>query len=290
VLNVRRLRWRDRAAALDYLGRDAAANLMLLDAAASLGLPGGGSGALAGRISGRWPASTLAAAFEGERIRGVLAVRPSVLLDAAASAEAVEALAPQLDPVGAGLIRSPAAGVERLWAHLARAGRRAAVDRREIAHRLDLDAAAVAALPGSPALRSAREPDLEDLVIAARASLREEGRPDPFHGDPQGFRAWVHGRMARARVLEDAEGRVVFVAYADVQRPEGWLLQGVYTWPDRRRRGFARGGVAALCREAATAGAGHVQLAVVSGNAPAERLYAGLGFQPFLELRTILFQ
>ena len=290
MLNVRRLRWRDRAAALDYLSRDAAANLMLLDAAARLAAPLGSGGGLAGRIPGRSSGSTLAAAFADGRIHGVLSLRPSVLLDAAASPEAVEALAPQLEPVGAGLIRSPAATVDRLWAFLARGGRRAVVDRREIAHRLDLDAAAVAALPGAPTLRSAAGADLEDLVVAARASLREEGRPDPFHGDPEGFRAWVHGRMERARLLEDEDGRVVFVAYADVQRPEGWLLQGVYTWPDRRRRGFARGGVAALCREADRAGAGHVQLAVVQGNEPAERLYRGLGFRPFLELRTILFQ
>ena len=129
---------------------------------------------------------------------------------------------------------------------------------------------------------------LEDLVVAARASLREEGRPDPFGGDPEGFRAWVTGRIERAHVLED-EGRVVFVAYADVQRAEGWLLQGVYTWPDRRRRGFARAAVAALGHRAAAAGAAHLQLAVVEDNLPALGLYAGLGFHAFLDLRTILF-
>jgi hypothetical protein len=32
-----------------------------------------------------------------------------------------------------------------------------------------------------------------------------------------------------------------------------------------------------------------VQLAVVEGNAPAERLYETLGFQPFARLRTVLF-
>ena len=82
---------------------------------------------------------------------------------------------------------------------------------------------------------------------------------------------------------------MAFVAYADVQRPEGWLIQGVYTWPAYRRRGFAAAGVADLCREAFDAGASHVQLAVVEGNLAARRLYAGLGFEPFDELRTILF-
>ena len=87
----------------------------------------------------------------------------------------------------------------------------------------------------------------------------------------------------------ECDGRVVFVAYADVQRPEGWLIQGVYTWPEFRRRGFAAIGVSDLCREAMAAGASHVQLAVVEGNAAGQGLYAGLGFEPFGELRTILF-
>jgi RimJ/RimL family protein N-acetyltransferase len=279
VLSVRRLRRRDRAAALAYLSREPAANLMLLDAASRLG----------NLRPGKPSAGTLAAAFEGEALRGVLAVRPSVLLDAHATPSAIEALAPSLSGVGAGLIRSPAACVDPLWVQLEKAGRSSLVDRREVAHRLDLEPAAVATLPDGARARAACDADLEDLVVAARASLREEGRPDPFHGDPEGFRAWVHGRMERAHVL-DEDGRIVFVAYADVQRSEGWLLQGVYTWPDRRRRGYARAGVAALCRRAAEAGAAHVQLAVVADNAPARALYTGLGFRPFLDLRTILFR
>jgi predicted GNAT family acetyltransferase len=79
------------------------------------------------------------------------------------------------------------------------------------------------------------------------------------------------------------------VAYADVRRPEGWLIQGVYTWPEVRRRGFARRGMDSVIREAFASGATHVQLAVVQGNDRASRLYEKLGFQAFSELRTILF-
>ena len=137
-------------------------------------------------------------------------------------------------------------------------------------------------------MRRARDADLDDLVVAARESLREEDRPDPFVGDAEGFRNWVRGRVARARVVE-LDDRVVMVGYADVQRPEGWLLQGIYTWPDFRQRGLASFGVSELCREAFRAGADHVQLAVVEGNAAAQRLYESLGFKPFAKLRTILF-
>jgi len=82
---------------------------------------------------------------------------------------------------------------------------------------------------------------------------------------------------------------MVFVGYADVRRPEGWLIQGVYTWPEARRRGFARRGMDSIVREAFASGAAHVQLAVVEGNEPALALYRELGFERFAELRTILF-
>jgi predicted GNAT family acetyltransferase len=136
--------------------------------------------------------------------------------------------------------------------------------------------------------RPAAGDDLDWLVEAARESLREESRPDPFAGDERGFRRWVRGRVPRARVVEEG-GRVVFVGYADVQRPDGWLLQGVYTRPAARRRGHASVGVSDLCREAFARGADHVQLAVVDGNEPGRSLYESLGFKPFAKLRTILF-
>ena len=121
----------------------------------------------------------------------------------------------------------------------------------------------------------------------ARASLREEGRPDPGEVDVA-FRRWVRSRLPRARVLE-VEGEVAFVGYADVARAEGWLIQGVYTMPHRRGQGLATAGMSALVDEAAAAGADHVQLTVIDGNEPALRLYAGLGFRLYGRVRTILF-
>ena len=44
-----------------------------------------------------------------------------------------------------------------------------------------------------------------------------------------------------------------------------------------------------VVREAFASGASHVQLAVVEGNDRAARLYEQLGFEPFAELRTVLF-
>jgi len=137
-------------------------------------------------------------------------------------------------------------------------------------------------------LRCAVETDLAELVYAARASLREERRPDPGDRDPVGFERWVRGRLARARVAE-YEGRLVFVGYADVRRVEGWLVQGVFTWPHMRRRGIAAAAMGGLVEEAFAAGTDHVQLAVIEGNEAGVALYRGLGFRSFARLRTVLF-
>src|SRR5262249_14524986 len=153
--------------------------------------------------------------------------------------------------------------VEQLWSHLSRRRRhRVWVDRFETCYSLERSDARLAACDAGRIARGATDGDLEPLVYAARESLRAEDRPDPFAGDARGVRRWVRGRIPRARVVESG-GEISFVGYADVQRGEGWLLQGIYTWPSARRQGFAAAGTSALCDEAFAAGADHVQLAVV---------------------------
>lgn len=269
----------ERAEALAFLGRDSLANLYLLDLTHRVG--GFGSpGEARPEVVGVW---------QRKEMVGVAAVRPSVVFDAGAGPEIVEALLPALESVGAGLVKSSAAAVERLWTHLSgRPTRRALLDRVETGYVVRPDRLASLDAGARHRCRVASKRDLEELVIAARESLRDEQRPDPFEGDIKAFRRWVRGRVSRARVVE-VDGRVVFAGYADVQRPEGWLIQGVYTWPEMRRRGVAAAGMIELCREAFAAGADHVQLTVVEGNVPALRLYESLGFEPFAELRTILF-
>jgi len=276
---ARRLGPRDRAAAWARLARRRRDNLLLLDLVAQLGLAPG-PGEMRAELAGVWEESELV---------GVAALRPSIVLDAGLEPAALDALLPRMDRVGAGLIKSASSLVEPCWAHLAARGRRALVDRTETACALAPNAGVLVDPRPGLAIRPAREEDLPALVEAARASLREEGRPDPFDGDPAGFRRWVRGRLPRALLVEETGGGIGFVGYADVQRPEGWLLQGVYTWPDRRRRGLGAVGVSALCRIAFHAGADHVQLSMVDGNRAAERLYEHLGFAPFARLRTILF-
>lgn len=277
-LRARRLGTDDRSAVLEYLGRASEENLFLIDVAARLG---------EGLVPGEIPPQ-LFGVFEGEDLEAVCALRPSIALSAGMSAAAARALMPYVLRVPSGLVKADRHLVAPIWEALEGAGRIAVINRVEIAYRLrpEVMVAASADLPGIA--RPARPEDLEELVYAARASLREEDRPDPAEGDPLGFERWVRGRLPRARIVSEA-GRTVFVGYADVRRSEGWLVQGVYTWPEARRRGFARRGMDSIVREAFASGAGHVQLAVVEGNERASKLYEALGFEAFGELRTVLF-
>jgi RimJ/RimL family protein N-acetyltransferase len=277
-LTVRRIRPREREAALVRLAPAPRDNLLLIDAVHALG-----SAAVPGESR-----SDVIVALDGRAVVGVASLQPSLAVEAGADPDVLTAFLPHLASIGAGLLKVSAATAEPIWRALRRAGRRAVLDRYETAYSIAPDGAGKVEPPAGARVRPAIAADLEPLVHAARASLREESRPDPFEGDPDGFRRWVAGRIARASVVE-WEGALGFVGYADVQRGEGWLLQGVYTWPEARRRGLGAAGVSALCRRAADAGASHVQLAVVEGNAPAERLYERLGFTPFGRLRTILF-
>jgi RimJ/RimL family protein N-acetyltransferase len=269
----------EREVALAYLKREARANLFLLDLTERLGLP-----PPPGEMR-----TEIVAAWRHGKIVGVAGLRPSVVLDARVPPEAVEVFLPHLEAIGVGLVKSAVVSVDLLWSRLGRDRRRhVLVDRIETAYAVRADQVRLRTPGPGEKVRPATEADLDPLVVAARESLREERRPDPFAGDPKGFRRWVRGRIERARVVE-TEGRIGFAAYADVRRPDGWLLQGVYTWPELRRRGLASCGVSALCREAFAAGAEHVQLAVVDDNRAGRRLYECLGFEPFAKFRTILF-
>jgi ribosomal protein S18 acetylase RimI-like enzyme len=274
---VRALRPRERERALSRLRSQARDDLFLMDLVRQLGAPARGE--IESEVLGAW---------RGEALVGLASTRPTVVLESGLDGDALRALLGPLATLTAGLVRAPAPLVAPLWAELARRGRRALVDRLETSLVLEPGAAHLPAPPPGAWVRPAAAADLDPLVEAARASLREESRPDPFLGDPRGFRRWVASRLGRALVAEHA-GRVVWTGYADVRLPEGWLLQGVYTWPDARRRGLAAAGVGALCGAAFAAGATHVQLSVVEGNRPALALYEGLGFRPHAVLRTLLF-
>jgi len=274
---VRALRPRERERALARLRPQARDELFLMDLVRQLGAPAAGDAEA--EVLGAW---------RGAALVGLASARPTIAIESGLDGEASGALIGALATLAAGLVRAPATLVAPLWSELARRGRRALVDRLEASLVLEPASARLPEPPADVRVRPATPGDLDPLVEAARASLREENRPDPFLGDPRGFRRWVASRVGRALVAERT-GRVAWVGYADVRLAEGWLLQGVYTWPEARRQGLASAGMGALCRAAFAAGAEHVQLSVVEGNQPALALYARLGFRPHATLRTLLF-
>ena len=277
-LRVRPLRERDLRAALEYLDRSPLLNLVLADLVLRMADPAAGPGKTP-EVLGAW---------RGRELAGLAGLAPSVVFDAAAEPQALEAFFPYLVRVGSGLVKSTEEVVAPLLAWLVAEGRRVLLDRIEIGFAVTPEQARLRPAAADPPVRAAAVADLEALVDAARQSLLEESRPDPTDSDPAGFRRWVRGRVRRAVVVEQ-DSKLGFVGYADVQCPRGWLLQGVFTWPAYRRRGLAAAGVSELCRRAFAAGSSHVQLAVIEGNTAAERLYEGLGFQRFARLRTLLF-
>jgi RimJ/RimL family protein N-acetyltransferase len=276
-VKVRALRPRERERAMARLRARPRDELFLMDLVARVGVAA--TAEADAEVLGAW---------RGDALVGVASMRPTVAVENALEPQVLAALLDSIAPLAAGLVRSPAPIAAPLWERLEARGRRALVDRSEISLVLEREGLRPLEAPAGARVRPARSADLERLVEAARASLREEGRPDPFLGDPRGFRRWVAARESRALVVEGG-GRVAWVGYADVRLPEGWLLQGVYTWPEARRRGLAAAGVTELCRHAFAAGVDHVQLAVVDGNAPAAALYGRLGFRPHAVLRTLLF-
>lgn len=74
------------------------------------------------------------------------------------------------------------------------------------------------------------------------------------------------------------EGVLVAVAGCSVRTPWTWVVGGVETHPDHRRRGFARAVTSAVTREGLAA-TGRVGLWVASENEAAKTLYRGLGFR-----------
>lgn len=277
-LRVRPLRERDLGEALDYLDRSPLLNLVLADLVLRIADPAPGE-ARAPEVLGAW---------RGRELAGLAGLAPSVVFDAAAEPEALEAFFPYLVRVGSGLVKSTEEVVAPLRDWIAAEGRRVLLDRIEIGFAVTPEQAKLRPPVVDPSVRSAAAGDLEALVDAARQSLLEERRPDPFESDPVGFRRWVSSRVRRAVVVE-RDATLGFVGYADVQCSRGWLLQGVFTWPEARRRGLAAAGVSELCRRAFASGGAHVQLAVIEGNEAAEQLYEGLGFRRFARLRTLLF-
>ncbi|MEJ3743754.1 ribosomal protein S18-alanine N-acetyltransferase [Actinomycetes bacterium KLBMP 9797] len=80
-------------------------------------------------------------------------------------------------------------------------------------------------------------------------------------------------------VARDGSGAVIGYAGLAVNPPDEAWVQNIAVRRDQQRRGVGRAMLEALLREAARRGARKTLLEVAVDNAPAQKLYAGYGFE-----------
>ena len=142
---------------------------------------------------------------------------------------------------------------------------------------------------GETGLRAASPGDFDLLLPACAAAHREEIGIDPLDRDPEGFR-WrtrVQIEEGRSWVWEE-NGTIRFKAEASAWTPSAVQLQQVWVDPVARNHGYAKRGLRDLCRLLLTS-VPAVTLFVRPENAPAIRVYDGIGMRRTISYRSLVF-
>lgn len=140
--------------------------------------------------------------------------------------------------------------------------------------------------PDPLTLRPANSGDLQPIVESSAAMAREEARDDPQRRNPGMFRARIRDRLLRGRDLVHFEGgRLVFKANIAALSPIGGQVEGIYTDPAMRERGFGLRGTGAVTQWILQR-APRACLLVNDDNLAARRLYQKLGYSEVYESRT----
>jgi RimJ/RimL family protein N-acetyltransferase len=143
--------------------------------------------------------------------------------------------------------------------------------------------------PGDTGLRAATEKDFELLLPACAAAHTEEIGDDPMVRDPEGFRWRTRSQIEEGRSWLWVEGGAIrFKAEASAWTPSAVQVQQVWVDPPERNRGYAQRGMRDLCRlllrQVPT-----VCLFVRPENAPAIRVYEGIGMHRHGSYRSLIF-
>ena len=143
--------------------------------------------------------------------------------------------------------------------------------------------------PGDTGLRAANERDFELLLPACAAAHAEEIGIDPLAHDPDGFRWRTRSQIEEGRSwLWVEDGAIRFKAEASAWTPSAVQVQQVWVDPSERNHGYAKRGMRDLCRlllhDVPT-----VCLFVRPENAPAIRVYEGVGMQRHGSYRSLIF-
>ena len=143
-------------------------------------------------------------------------------------------------------------------------------------------------MPAGFRLRSATPRDLPWLLDAHAAMCREDLGVDQVAKNRVGYERYFLDLIAADQVVigEDA-GERVYKSEVALKSPQAWLIEGVYTFPAARGRGFARAAMAAVAEDAA----GQDRLAclyVHLANDAALNVYRRVGFQDVCPWTTAL--
>jgi uncharacterized protein len=142
---------------------------------------------------------------------------------------------------------------------------------------------------GGTGLREATLADLELLVPACAAAHEEEIGINPLKRDPEGFRWRTQAQIGEGRSwLWIENGTILFKAEASAWTPEAVQLQQVWVDPSVRNRGNAQRAMRDLCRRL-LAQVPRVCLFVRPENAPAIRVYEGIGMRRTINYRSLIF-
>jgi uncharacterized protein len=143
--------------------------------------------------------------------------------------------------------------------------------------------------PGETELRAATLDDLDVLVPTSAAAYLEEVGVDAHARDPALFEWRTRAQVEQGRSwLWRRDGHVLFKAEASAWTPHAVQLQQVWVEPEHRGRGYARRGLADLCR-LLLAQTPIVCLFVRPENEPAIRLYEGIGMRRTGTYRSLIF-
>lgn len=143
--------------------------------------------------------------------------------------------------------------------------------------------------PGDSGLQEATLDDLELLVCTSAAAFLEEVGIDAYARDPALFswRTEVQIHEGRSWLWKE-DGKVLFKAEASAWTDQAVQLQQVWVDPELRGRGYAKRGLADLCRLLLER-TPSVCLFVRPENEPAIGLYESIGMQRVGAYRSLIF-
>jgi uncharacterized protein len=142
---------------------------------------------------------------------------------------------------------------------------------------------------GGSGLRPARLSDLDLLVDTSAAAFLEEVGIDAYSRDPGLFEWRTRTQIEERRSwLWEEAGKVLFKAEASAWTEQAVQLQQVWVDPELRRQGYARRGLADLCRFLLQSTPA-VCLFVRLENEPAIRLYDSIGMRRVGAYRSLIF-